>query len=165
MKCPRCAQENTKVLESRLSHEGRAVRRRRSCLDCNYRYTTYEKEEELVFQIRKKDGKVEPYSRIKSLKGLQIAFQKRPINLSDIELLLTNVERKIQAEGERIVDSRKLGDLIMEDLREIDDVAYVRFASVYRDFKDPEQFIAELKKLRDPDVTLDHSEGRPQKAD
>ena len=149
MRCPRCGQENTKVLESRLSHEGRAVRRRRSCLDCNYRYTTYEKEEELVFQIRKKDGKIEPYSRLKSLKGLQIAFQKRPVNLTDIELLLTNVERKIQADGERIVDSRKLGDLIMQGLRSIDDVAYVRFASVYKDFKDPEQFITELRKLQD----------------
>ncbi len=149
MKCPRCGLENTKVLESRLSHEGRAVRRRRSCLDCNYRYTTYEKEEELIFQIRKKDGRFEPYSRLKALKGLQIACQKRPVSLTDIEGLLANVERSLQEEGQRIVDSQRLGDLIMQFLRELDHVAYVRFASVYKDFKDPEEFIAELRALQD----------------
>lgn len=147
MKCPQCAFEDTKVLESRLSHEGRSVRRRRSCVQCNHRFTTYEKEEEFSFQIIKKDGRVEPYLRAKATMSLQIACSKRPISMVQIEEMLDRLERSIQELGERTVPSQKLGDMIMEKLHEMDKVAYVRFASVYKDFKDPDEFLAELKGL------------------
>lgn len=147
MKCPQCAFEDTKVLESRLSHEGRSVRRRRSCVQCNHRFTTYEKEEEFSFQIIKKDGRVEPYLRAKATMSLQIACSKRPISMVQIEEMLDRLERTIQELGERTVPSQKLGDMIMEKLHEMDKVAYVRFASVYKDFKDPDEFLAELKGL------------------
>jgi len=147
VKCPQCAFEDTKVLESRLSHEGRSVRRRRSCIQCNHRFTTYEKEEEFSFQIIKKDGRVEPYLRSKATRSLQIACSKRPISMVQIEEMLDRLERTIQELGERTVPSQKLGDMIMEKLHEMDKVAYVRFASVYKDFKDPDEFLAELKGL------------------
>jgi transcriptional repressor NrdR len=135
------------VLESRLSHEGRSVRRRRSCVQCNYRFTTYEKEEEFSFQILKKDGRAEPYQRLKALKSLQIACSKRPITLDQIEEMLDRLERAIQELGERTVSSQMLGDMIMQKLHSLDKVAYVRFASVYKDFKDPDEFLVELKGL------------------
>ncbi|MEY4630661.1 MAG: hypothetical protein RIQ81_781 [Pseudomonadota bacterium] len=147
MKCPQCTFEDTKVLESRLSHEGRSVRRRRSCVQCNYRFTTYEKEEEFSFQILKKDGRAEPYQRLKALKSLQIACSKRPITLDQIEEMLDRLERAIQELGERTVSSQMLGDMIMQKLHSLDKVAYVRFASVYKDFKDPDEFLVELKGL------------------
>lgn len=147
MKCPQCGFDDTKVLESRLSHEGRSVRRRRSCIQCNYRFTTYEKEEEFVFQIVKKDGRIESYQRSKTIRSLEVACSKRPISMVEIEEILDRIERAIQESGERIVPSQKLGDLIMERLHERDKVAYVRFASVYKDFKDPDEFLAELKGL------------------
>jgi transcriptional repressor NrdR len=135
------------VLESRLSHEGRSIRRRRMCLKCNERFTTYEKEEEFVFQIRKKDGTIEPYQREKAQRAIQIACQKRPITLDDIEILMSRIERRIQEEGTRTVPSQRIGDMIMESLRGLDKVAYVRFASVYKDFQDPAEFMSELKYL------------------
>lgn len=149
MRCPKCGHEDTKVLESRLSHEGRTVRRRRSCIDCNYRYTTYEKEEDFIFSIRKKDGKMEPYTRGKALRAIQTACQKRPITIEQIETILDRMERTIQDEGERAVSSQKLGDIIMEDLHRLDKVAYVRFASVYKDFKDPQEFMSEIQSIAD----------------
>lgn len=148
MKCPQCGFDDTKVLESRLSHEGRSVRRRRSCIQCNYRFTTYEKEEDFVFQVVKKDGRIESYQRLKTTRSLEVACSKRPISMVEIEEMLDKIERSIQESGERIVSSQKLGDLIMERLHERDKVAYVRFASVYKDFKDPDEFMAELKGLR-----------------
>lgn len=149
MRCPQCGYDQTKVLESRLSLEGRTVRRRRSCLKCNYRFTTYEKEEELTFQVRKKDGTFEAYSRDKALAGIQVACQKRPISPNQIETILNSVERKIQDAGERVIPSERIGDLIMSELKSIDHVAYVRFASVYKDFKDPEEFVSALQSLSD----------------
>jgi len=157
MRCPQCSYEQTKVLESRLSLEGRTVRRRRSCLKCNYRFTTYEKEEEMTFQIRKKDGTFEAYSRDKALNGLQVACQKRPIGPTEIEALLNTIERKIHEAGERVVPSDRIGDLIMAELKELDHVAYVRFASVYRDFKDPEEFVSALQSLSEESRGSDHS--------
>jgi transcriptional repressor NrdR len=162
MKCPQCGHEDTKVLESRLSHEGRAVRRRRSCLQCNYRYTTYEREEECELQVRKKDGRFESFSRDKALKSIQAACSKRPIGVDEIEAILQRVERKLQDEGERIVESRVIGDLIMQNLKELDQVAYVRFASVYKDFKDSEQFLSELRELV-ADKPKDAIKSRPHK--
>jgi transcriptional repressor NrdR len=149
MRCPQCSYDQTKVLESRLSLEGRSVRRRRSCLKCNYRFTTYEKEEELTFQVRKKDGIFEAYSRDKALNGIQVACQKRHVSPGQIETIMNAVEKRLQEAGERVVPSEKIGDFIMEQLRDIDHVAYVRFASVYKDFKDPEEFVSALKGLSD----------------
>ncbi len=145
MRCPECGHEDTRVLESRLSHEGRSVRRRRNCPDCGYRFTTYEREEEFFFQIRKRDGRVEPYIRDKAMRSLQVASQKRPITIDQLEGLLAKIERKIQDDGgDRVVPSEKFGALILERLNELDKVAYVRFASVYKDFKDTDEFMREL---------------------
>jgi transcriptional repressor NrdR len=150
LRCPGCGHEDTRVLESRLSHEGRAVRRRRSCPECNYRFTTYEQEEAFVFQIKKRDGRVEPYHRDKALRSIQVACQKRPVTIDQIEGLLAKIERTIQDTGERVVHSEKLGGMILEALSEMDKVAYVRFASVYKDFRDTEQFMRELNAIQAP---------------
>lgn len=155
MRCPECGHEDTRVLESRLSHEGRSVRRRRNCPDCGYRFTTYEREEEFFFQIRKRDGRVEPYIRDKAMRSLQVASQKRPITIDQLEGLLAKIERKIQDDGgDRVVPSEKFGALILERLNELDKVAYVRFASVYKDFKDTDEFMREL-------VAIDRSPSSP----
>jgi transcriptional repressor NrdR len=157
MKCAKCGHNETKVIESRLNLEGISVRRRRSCLECNYRFTTYEKEEEWEFQVRKKDGRFEPYCRDKALKVLHAACSKRPIGVDAIESLLDGVICEVQGLGERVVDSRTLGDLVMAQLRELDQVAYVRFASIYKEFRDSEQFIAELQNLISGPKTPDKS--------
>jgi transcriptional repressor NrdR len=135
------------VLESRLSDGGRSVRRRRSCIECNHRFTTYEKEEVFVFSVVKKDGRNEPYTRDKVFRSIQIACQKRPITYDQIDALIARLEKTIQETGERAVPSQKLGDLIMESLHGLDKVAYVRFASVYKDFKDPSEFMNEIRSL------------------
>lgn len=152
VRCPGCGHEDTRVLESRLSYEGRAVRRRRSCPECNYRFTTYEQEEAFVFQIKKRDGRIEPYHREKALRSIQVACQKRPVTIDQIESLLGRIERNIQDAGERVVASEKLGAMILEALTALDKVAYVRFASVYKDFKDTEQFMRELNAIQAPSV-------------
>ena len=152
MRCPGCGHEDTRVLESRLSYEGRAVRRRRSCPECNYRFTTYEQEEAFVFQIKNRDGRVEPYHREKALRSIQVACQKRPVTIDQIEGLLGRIERNIQDAGERVVASEKLGGMVLEALTVLDKVAYVRFASVYKDFKDTEQFMRELNAIQAPGV-------------
>jgi transcriptional repressor NrdR len=145
LRCPECGHEDTRVLESRLSHEGRSVRRRRNCPDCNYRFTTYEREEDFLFQIQKRDGRIEAYTRDKALRSLQVACQKRPISFDQLEILLAKIERHLQDEAERVVPSERLGSLILARLKELDKVAYVRFASVYKDFQDTEQFMRELE--------------------
>lgn len=150
MKCPVCGFEDTKVLESRLSEGGRSVRRRRSCVACNHRFTTYEKEELFVFSIVKKDGRIEPYMREKLFRSIQIACQKRPINYDQIDAMIARMEKSIQESGERSVPSQKMGDLIMNSLHDLDKVAYVRFASVYKDFKDPSEFMAEIHSMDKP---------------
>jgi transcriptional repressor NrdR len=147
MFCPTCGHEDTKVLESRLSHEGRSIRRRRSCQNCNYRFTTYEKEEDFVFQVQKRDGRFETYTRDKALNSVEIACQKRLVSREQLESVIDRIERALQEDGERIVMSSKIGDMIMTELQRIDHVAYVRFASVYMDFKNPEQFVLALKQL------------------
>jgi transcriptional repressor NrdR len=147
LKCPTCSFEDTKVLESRLSLEGRSVRRRRCCINCNYRFTTYEKEEDIPLQVQKKDGSFEAFSRTKVAKAIQAACIKRPVSLNDIEAVVAKIERMLQDEGDRIIQSRKIGDITIEHLKRIDHVAYVRFASIYKDFKDPEEFRAELEHL------------------
>lgn len=152
LKCARCGFDDTKVLESRLSSDGRSIRRRRQCRQCDARITTYEKEETQLFYIRKKDGRLEPYDRDKVLRSIQIACRKRDIRLEQMEFLLARVEAVLAESGERIVSSRRLGELILEGLGELDAVAYVRFASVYQDFKDPIEFYSILRSLRDKDL-------------
>lgn len=147
MHCPKCSHDDTKVLESRLSHEGRAVRRRRSCIACNHRFTTYEKEEEFIFSVVKKDGRIEAYQRNKLMRSLQTACQKRPITFEQMEVIVIGLEKSIQEAGERTVPTTKLGDLVMRQLHDRDKVAYVRFASVYKDFQDPSEFMNEIQSL------------------
>jgi transcriptional repressor NrdR len=136
------------VLESRLCHEGLSVRRRRQCLACNYRFTTYEREEAVIFQIRKKDHRFEEFCRDKLIKSISMACTKRPVPIEKIEILVADIEAQLKTEGDRSVTSQHVGDIVMEKLKLIDHVAYVRFASIYKDFKDPQEFIAELDNLK-----------------
>jgi transcriptional repressor NrdR len=147
--CPRCGNSDTKVLESRLSHEGHSIRRRRSCQNCYHRFTTYEKEEELSLQIRKKDNRFEEFNREKLTKAIATACRKRPIPIEQIETMVADIEMRLRAEGEQVVPSKAIGDLVMEALSKADHVAYVRFASIYKDFKDPAEFAKELESLRE----------------
>lgn len=147
MKCPICGTFDTKVLESRESHEGRAVRRRRCCTSCNHRFTTYEKEEEFSFSVVKKDGNVEAYQRNKLFRAIQTACQKRPVTYEQIDTMVAKIERQVQESGERSVASQKIGDLVMSLLLGLDKVAYVRFASVYKDFQDPTEFMNEIRSF------------------
>ena len=148
MKCPKCAFLDTKVLESRLTDEGRTMRRRRACLSCNYRFTTYEKEEEVILQVRKKDGRFEEFSREKVIRAVATACRKRSIPIEQIENIVHAIESQLKADGERAIPSKRIGDLVMERLRSLDHVAYVRFASIYKEFKDPEEFMLELRNLK-----------------
>ena len=152
MKCPKCQYDETKVLESRLSADGGSIRRRRTCRQCNYRFTTYEKIEELVFQIKKRNGHIQPYHRDKALRSIQIACQKRPIKLEQMEFALSQVERRIQEKGEKFVPSEEFGNLLMEVLQELDPIAYIRFASVYKDFDDPKEFMNILRSIEEHDL-------------
>jgi transcriptional repressor NrdR len=147
MKCPFCAHIDDKVIDSRASSEGSAVRRRRECLKCGQRFTTYEVVEEMPLLVVKKDGRRESYDRRKIASGIQKACEKRPVPSEKIEELVAGIEREIHKRFEREVHSRDIGELIMDRLVSIDEVAYVRFASVYRQFKDVNQFMAELKGL------------------
>ena len=147
MKCPKCGFDDTKVLESRILDGGRSLRRRRCCMSCNYRFTTYEKEETYAFSVVKKDRRIEPYNRDKIFNSIRTACQKRPITYEQIDAMIARMEKQIQESGERTVPSQKLGDLVMDSLQGIDKVAYVRFASVYKDFKDPSEFMREIDSL------------------
>ena len=146
MFCPKCQHQDTKVLESRTSQDGVAIRRRRSCIECGYRFTTYEKEEELNIRIAKKDGRFEAYSRAKLAKSINVACQKRPVAPESVENLVKAVEKELQNFGKSIT-SRQLGDILIEHLKNFDHVAYVRFASVYKDFKSADEFMQELRSL------------------
>ncbi|MFH0876648.1 MAG: transcriptional regulator NrdR [Candidatus Omnitrophota bacterium] len=147
MKCPFCGYIDDKVIDSRASSEGHAVRRRRECLECGKRFTTYEVIEELPLFVVKRDGRRQPFDRKKILSGIQKACEKRPISLEKMEEIVGGLEREIYRKFEREVGSKDIGELIMNRLASLDEVAYVRFASVYRQFKDVNQFMAELKDL------------------
>jgi len=147
MKCPFCAEIDNKVIDSRLSKDGNVIRRRRECIICSRRFTTYEHIEEIPVMIIKKDGRREVFSREKVRSGLQKACQKRDISINVIDEFLDELERDLREAGEKEISSNKIGEKIMVKLHEIDDVAYVRFASVYREFKDVNDFVSELKKL------------------
>ena len=147
MKCPFCGHEEDKVVDSRTSSDGVAIRRRRECLQCGKRYTTYEHVEEQPLMVIKKDGRREPFDRHKLLAGLVKACEKRPVSMDDLERLVDELERELSQQFEREAPSREIGERVMRRLHAIDPVAYVRFASVYREFKDVEQFMRELKDL------------------
>ncbi|MEC4890970.1 MAG: transcriptional regulator NrdR [Nitrospira sp.] len=147
MKCPFCDELEDKVVDSRMAKEGEVIRRRRECLGCKRRYTTYERVEEILPVVVKKDGRRESFDRTKILSGLKKACEKRPISTATIETVTDRIEKRIQEMGESEIESRIVGEEVMKELHQLDQVAYVRFASVYREFKDIDQFMDELKSL------------------
>ena len=147
MKCPFCGQLQNRVIDSRLSKDGHAIRRRRECDDCGRRFTTYERVETSIPMVIKKDGRREQFDRDKLKRGLVRACEKRPVSVNDIERFIEGLERKVLETGEREIPCQKLGEEVMAFLHGVDDVAYVRFASVYRSFKDLKEFMAEVQEL------------------
>jgi transcriptional repressor NrdR len=147
MKCPYCSSVDNKVIDSRMTKEGDTVRRRRECLGCERRFTTYERVEQPPIVLIKKDGRRESFSRNKVLSGLQKACEKRNISINTLEQFVDELERELQETGEKEIPSTVVGERVMNKLHELDDVAYVRFASVYREFKDINDFMSELKDL------------------
>lgn len=145
MKCPYCGDFDNKVIDSRMSKDGIAVRRRRECVGCSRRFTTYERVEEMPIMLIKKDGRREPFDRNKILIGISKACEKRPISVNTIEQFVDDLERELHDLGEKEIPSSFIGERIMAKLHILDPVAYVRFASVYREFKDVNDFVAELK--------------------
>ncbi|MCI0672973.1 MAG: transcriptional regulator NrdR [Myxococcaceae bacterium] len=149
MRCPFCQDAENKVIDSRESHEGAVIRRRRECLVCKRRFTTYERVEELTPFIVKKDGRREAFDREKLLSGLKKACEKRPVSVEQLEQVVETIEQGLSEVGEKEVPSARLGEDVMHRLKALDEVAYVRFASVYRSFRDISEFMAELKELID----------------
>jgi len=147
MKCPYCGSRKDKVIDSRSSNVGRSVRRRRECLKCERRFTTYEYIEEIPLMVVKKGGRREPFDRKKLLSGIMKACEKRPIAIEKQEVLCDKIEKHIQRGFEKEVESKEIGELVMKHLYNIDEIAYVRFASVYRQFRDVSQFMKEMKKF------------------
>ncbi len=147
MKCPFCGYEESKVIDSRPTDEGERIRRRRECLKCTKRFTTYELIESLPIIVIKKDGSREVFDRQKLMTGMLRACEKRPVSIETLDHIIDNIETVIQNNLDREVNSDKIGQLVMEQLKDIDEVAYVRFASVYRQFKDINTFMDELNKL------------------
>ena len=147
MKCPFCSSDEDKVIDSRSSNEGKSVRRRRECLKCDKRFTTYEYVEETPLMVIKKDGRREAFDRNKIISGIMKACEKRPISVEKIEGIVDRVEKELQKSFDKEVKAQVLGELVMDLLHKADEVAYVRFASVYRQFKDINQFMKELKDL------------------
>ncbi len=147
MKCPFCENSDSRVIDSRPTEEGHAIRRRRECDKCGKRFTTYEKVEEMSFMVIKKDGRREAFDRSKVLNGILKACEKRPVPMASIERIVNDIERGLNNMMEKEIESKVIGEVIMEHLRELDEVAYVRFASVYRQFTDVNTFVAEIEKL------------------
>jgi len=147
MKCPFCDNPDTKVIDSRPTEEGHAIRRRRGCDRCSKRFTTYEKVEETILMVVKKDGKREAFDRNKLLRGIARACEKRPVSLAVMESMVDDIERKLNNLMEKEVASDYIGELVMDGLKGVDEVSYVRFASVYRQFTDVNTFMKEIQKL------------------
>jgi transcriptional repressor NrdR len=147
MKCPFCGHLHDKVVDSRESKEGDAIRRRRQCLSCKRRFTSYERIDEIPYMVVKKDGRRERFDRQKVLAGVLKACEKRPVSMIQLEAIADTAEVMVQDSSEREVTTTKLGEMIMTELKSLDKVAYVRFASVYLDFKDVQEFMSELKDL------------------
>jgi len=155
MKCPFCDHEEDKVVDSRSSREGRAVRRRRECLNCNKRYTTYEYIEQVPLMVVKRDSTREPFDRQKLLMGIVTACKKRPITIETMEGVVDEIEGELESLELKEVDSIDLGRKVMDKLQVLDQVAYVRFASVYRKFKDTTEFLREIEELLGPGINLE----------
>ncbi|ABQ26371.1 transcriptional regulator NrdR [Geotalea uraniireducens] len=147
MKCPFCAFADSKVVDSRPDKGGSTIRRRRECESCGKRFTTHERVEEILPLVIKKDGRREPFDRMKLVAGIQKACEKRPVSVETIERLVDRLEIQMQESGEKEIPSKSLGEWVMAELHSIDQVAYVRFASVYRSFKDITEFMSELQDL------------------
>lgn len=147
MKCPYCENIDSRVIDSRPTEEGFAIRRRRECDQCKKRFTTYEKVEEIPFMVIKKDGSREAFNRSKVINGIIKACEKRPVSIASIETIAGEIERGLNNLMEKEIESKVIGELIMEHLKELDEVAYVRFASVYRQFTDVNTFVSEIEKL------------------
>jgi transcriptional repressor NrdR len=147
MKCPFCSHDDTRVVDSRLGKEGNNIRRRRECIDCERRFTTYERVEETLPLVIKKDGRRETFDRQKIISGIQRACEKRPVSISTIEKVVDQMELSLQESGEKEIDASRIGEAVMSALQSIDEVAYVRFASVYRQFRDINEFMSELKDI------------------
>jgi len=153
MRCPSCNSPENKVVDSRTARDGSSIRRRRECLACGVRFTTYEYVERTAVSVIKKDGRREPFRREKLAEGVSKACEKRPIPRQEIEALVDRVENAIQSTGQSEVESRAIGEAVMEELAQLDQISYVRFASVYREFRDVQHFLDEVRGL------LEHREG------
>lgn len=149
MKCPRCSFNGSRVVDSRPADDGTTIRRRRECEECKYRFTTYERIEETPLLVVKKNGDREEFNRSKILRGVHRAFEKRPFSAKQQEDIVNRIESKIREEGHREIPSTDIGEYVMDELAEIDDVAYIRFASVYRQFQDINVFMEEMKNIGD----------------
>jgi len=157
VKCPFCASNENRVIDSRISKDGSAIRRRRECLACEKRFTTYEFVEEVLPVVVKKDGRREPFDRVKIVNGIKKACEKRPISMDVIENLVENIEQACQEFQGKEIPSSMVGEKVMEELQRLDGVAYVRFASVYRQFRDVSEFMEELKDF----LNVDKEEEKP----
>ena len=149
MKWPHCGHQEDKVVDSRPYQDGRAIRRRRECLECSKRYTTFEYVEQGSITVLKTDDRREPFDRNKLLHGLKLACNKRPVTSNELQSILENIEADLNALGKSEIKSQEIGELVMMKLRDVDEIAYVRFASVYKKFKDKAEFLDEMKKLLD----------------
>jgi transcriptional repressor NrdR len=163
MRCPYCGSDNDHVIDSRSLLGGTSIRRRRECTECNRRFTTYEHIDEIPVMIKKKDGSREPFIRDKIATGIRVACQKRPVSEDQVQTMTSSVEQQVFSEAEKEVDSSFIGELVMKQLRDVDQVAYVRFASVYRSFKDVTEFMSELNQfLSSPASSSGKSRNRNQ---
>src|SRR4030042_813716 len=147
MKCPYCGKNTDKVVDTRSRNDGKVIRRRRLCFSCNRRFITVEEIEIRLFVVIKSDGRREPFERKKLMQGIAIACSKRPVSVEKIEEIVAKIELELQSEFSKEVESRQIGELVIRYLKQLDEVAYVRFASVYRKFKDKEEFVKELREL------------------
>jgi len=147
MRCPYCRNDNDRVVDSRAAEDSSVIRRRRECLECGRRYTSYERVEDIPLRVIKKDGSRVPFERAKILAGLHKACEKRPISVETLEATVREIEDEIHERAEKEIPSNEIGEMVMKRLRDLDQVAYVRFASVYRDFKDVGQFLEELRPM------------------
>lgn len=152
MRCPFCQATDNKVLDSRLTPAEESIRRRRECTDCSRRFTTYERAEINDIIVVKRDGRREPFSREKIMKGIVRACEKRPVKMEKIERLVNNVQSTLRQRDKDEIKSRKLGELVMTELADLDDIAYIRFASVYKKFRDANQFVDTIKKLKEQEI-------------
>lgn len=164
MRCPFCHATESRVIDSRVGKDGNIIRRRRECLKCLRRFTTYERVEEMMPLVVKKDGRREGYDRVKVINGLKRACEKRPVSINTIEAIADRIERTLQERGDKEITSSVIGEAAMRELHDTDQVAYVRFASVYRSFKDISEFMVELEELlKERKGLTGHKEGREKK--